>query len=141
MSDEPSQSQQQAELEGWLQWLGDLRNTAAALLRLASAELQLAAGDLRRFLVLSLLVLPVGFLAWLGLALFLCWLVYTASGSMGAAFAGFFMLHFIILLVIQRLLVRYRKSMSLPATRGYLADIVEEFKRAPQRTDTADSDA
>ncbi len=138
MSDEPARSQSQAELEDWLKWFGNLRDAGAALLRLAAAELQLAAGDLRRFLLLSLLVLPVGFLAWLGLALFLSWAVYSASGSLGAGFAGFFLLHFAILLVIRQRLARYRKSMSLPVTRDHLGEIVEELRRAPQRTDTAD---
>jgi uncharacterized membrane protein YqjE len=141
MSDGPTGSQRQVEIEAWLQWLGDLRGAGVALLRLAAAELQLAAGDLRRFLLLSMLALPVGLLAWLGFAVFLCWALYSASGSLGAGFAGFFLLHFIILLVIRRMLSRYWKSMSLPVTREHFADIVEELRRVPQRTDTSNPDA
>lgn len=138
MSEGPDRSRQQVELETWLRWLGDLRDAGSALLRLAAAELQLAAGDLRRFLLLSLLVLPVAFLAWLGFALFLSWAAYSISGSLGAGFAGFFLLHFGILLVIRQLLARYRKSMSLPVTREHLGEILEELQRAPQKTDTPD---
>lgn len=141
MSEDPARSQRQVEFEAWLQWFGDLREVGSALLRLAAAELQLAAGDLRRFLLLSLLVLPMGFLAWLGFALLLSWSLYSVTGSLGAGFAGFFLLHFSILLVIGRLLKRYRKSMSLPLTREHLGGIVEELRRAPQRTGTTDPDA
>lgn len=139
MGDEPEQTRQKLETEAWLRWLNDLRDAGAALLRLLSAELQLAGSDLRRFLLLSLLVLPVGLLAWLGLAVFVSWVVYSLSGdSLGAGFAGFFLLHFGILLVIRRLLTRYRKSLSLPVTRDYMARIVKELRRAPQGSDRAD---
>lgn len=138
MSEEPGRSPQQVELEAWLRWLADLRDAGSALLQLAAAELQLAAGDLRRFLLLSLLVLPTAFLAWLGFALFLSWAAYTVTGSLGAGFAGFFLLHFVILLVIRHLLARYRKSMGMPVTREHLGQILEELRRAPQRTDTSD---
>lgn len=141
MSDGPGRSRQQVELEAWLRWLVDLRDTGSALLQLAAAELQLAASDLRRFILLSLLVLPVALLAWLGLAVFLSWVVYAASGSLGAAFAGFFLLHFGILLVIRHLLARYRKSMGLPVTRQHLGEIVKELRNAPQKPDTSDRGA
>lgn len=138
MSEEPAGSRQQVELEAWLRWLGDLRDAGSALLRLAAAELQLAASDVRRFLLLSLLVLPVAFLAWLGFALFLSWVAYSLTGTLGAAFAGFFLLHFAILVVIRQLLARYRKSMSLPVTREHLGGILKELQSAPQRPDTSD---
>lgn len=138
MSDEPARSQSRVELEDWQKWLENLREAGAALLRLASAELQLAAGDLRRFLLLSLLVLPVAILAWLGFALFLSWVAYSVSGSLGAGFAGFFLLHFFILLAIRQLMVRYRKSLSMPLTREHLGEIMEALQHEPRRADTAD---
>lgn len=138
MNEEPVRPRQQTELEAWLRWLRDLSDAGSALLRLAAAELQLAGGDLRRFILVSLLVLPVGFLAWLGFALLLSWMAYSASGSLGAGYAAFFLLHFALLLWIRRLLARYRKSMSLPVTREHFAIIVKELRRAPQRTGPTD---
>lgn len=138
MSEDPARLRRQAEIDAWLHWLNDLRETGSALLKLFAAELQLASGDLGRFLVLCLLILPLAIFAWIGLALFLCWIVYAVSGSLGAGFASFFVLHFGILLFIGRQLQRYKQSMSLPATRKYLGVIREEFRHESQRPDSPD---
>lgn len=138
MSEEPARPDSRVELEDWQKWVEHLREAGAALLRLASAELQLAAGDLRRFLLLSLLVVPVAILAWLGFALFLSWAAYSVSGSLGAGFAGFFLLHLFMLLAIRQLMLRYRRSLSMPLTREHLGEIMEVLRREPRRTDTAD---
>lgn len=138
MSEDPARLRRQLEIDAWLRWLTDLRDAGSALLRLLAAELQLASSDLKRFLLLSLLVLPMVVLAWLGLALFLSWIVYSLTGSLGGGFAGFFLLHVGILLFIGRQLKRYKRRMSLPETRKYISVITEELQRAPQRTDSPD---
>lgn len=138
MSEDPARLQRQAEIDAWLRWLNDLREAGAALLRLLAAEVQLASGDLGRFVVLCLLILPLALFAWLGLAVFLSWGAFAITGSPGAAFAGFFVLHAGILLIIFRQLKQYRARMSLPATRKYIAAIKEEMRREPQRPDLPD---
>lgn len=138
MSEDPARLRRQLEIDAWLRWLADLRDAGSALLRLLAAELRLASSDLKRFLLLSLLVLPLVVLAWLGLALFLSWIVYALTGSLGGGFAGFFLLHVGILLVIRRQLKRYKQRMSLPETRKYIGVITEELRRAPERTNSPD---
>lgn len=138
MSEDPARLRRQLEIDAWLRWLADLRDAGSALLRLLAAELRLASSDLKRFLLLSLLVLPLVVLAWLGLALFLSWIVYALTGSLGGGFAGFFLLHVGILLFIRRQLKRYKQRMSLPETRKYISVITEELRRAPERTHSPD---
>lgn len=138
MSEDPARLRRQSEIDAWLRWLTDLREAGAALLRLLAAELRLASSDLRRFLLLCLLVLPLTLLTWLGFAVFLSWVVYALSGSLGGGFAGFFLLHVGILLIIRRQLRRYRERMSLPATRKYIGVITEGLRREPQRPDSSD---
>lgn len=138
MSEDPARLKRQQEIDAWLRWLADLRDAGSALLRLLAAELQLATSDLKRFLLLSLLVLPLAVLAWLGLALFLSWIVYVMTGSIGGGFAGFFVLHASLLLLISRQLKRYKQGMTLPETRKYIGVFREELRRAPQGTNSTD---
>ena len=75
MSEDPARLRRQSEIDAWLRWLTDLREAGAALLRLLAAELRLASSDLRRFLLLCLLVLPLVLLTWLGFAVLFSWAV------------------------------------------------------------------
>lgn len=110
-------------------WLIDLGHAAAALLRLAAAELQLAGSDLRRILVLGALMLPLAVFAWIGIAVWLSWVVYSLSGSAGAGLVTFPLIHVLILWFMQRQISRYRESLRLPRTRQHLKEISEVFQR------------
>jgi len=110
-------------------WLNDLGHAAAALLRLAAAELQLAGSDLRRIVVLCVLALPLAVFAWIGLVVWLSWVVYSLSGSAGAGLAAFPLIHVLVLWFMQRQLAKYRESLRMPRTTQHLKEIAEVFQR------------
>lgn len=110
-------------------WLIDLGHTAAALLRLAAAELQLAGSDLRRILVLGIMMLPVAFLGWIGFAVWLSWGVYSLTGWAGAGLLTFPLIHVLLLWIMQHQIRKYGKSLRLPRTAQHLKEISEVFQR------------
>lgn len=121
----------QDELNAWLAWLRQLGALGSALAALASAEIRLAGTDLRRLLLLSLLILPMVIFTWLGLSIFVSWLVFTLSGMAGAGLFAFFAIQACATLYMGLLLKKYRRSLTLPMTRRYLDQIVEDIKHGP----------
>lgn len=121
----------QDELGAWLAWFRQLGALGSALLTLATAEIRLAGGDLRRLLILSLLLLPMIIITWLGLSVFVSWLVYNQSGTAGAGLFTFFAIQAGATLTMWLLFKKYRRSLTLPMTRRYLDEIVEDIKHGP----------
>lgn len=121
--------------EAWMLLLRQLANAGGLLSTLALAELRLAAGDLRRAVLVSLLILPVLLLAWLGTAALLCWAAFTLSGSAVAALAVFVVLQLLALVWLRSLLAAYRRNLTLPATRQQLKLILEDLQGASRRAD------
>ena len=110
-------------------WLVDLGHAAAALLRLAAAELKLAGSDLRRILVLGVLMLPMAFLGWIGFVVWLSWGVYSLTGWVGAGVLTFPLVHALLLWIMQRQIAKYSHSLRLPRTTQHLKEISEVFQR------------
>ncbi len=121
----------QDELSAWLSWLRQLGVLGGALSTLATAEIRLASGDLRRLLLLSLLMLPILVFTWLGLSVFVSWLVFSQSGMAGAGLFTFFAIQAGATMTIALLLKKYSRSLTLPMTRRYLDEIVEDIKHGP----------
>lgn len=121
----------QDELSAWLDWFRQLYALGSALSVLASAEIRLASGDLRRLLVLGLFLFPIILFAWLGLSVFISWLVYTQSGLPGAGFFAFFAVQVVAIVYMRFLFKKYRRSLTLPTTRRYLDEIIEDIRRGP----------
>jgi len=121
----------QDELNAWLAWLQQLTALGTALSALASAEIRLAGGDLRRLLLIVLLLFPVIIFTWLGLSVCISWFVYSVSGFAGAGFFAFFVLQASAAVYIRVLIKRYRRSLTMPMTRKYLAEILEDIKHGP----------
>jgi len=123
--------QAQDELNAWLAWLRQLGALAGALATLATAEIRLAGGDLRRIFLLSLLIFPMVIITWLGLSVFVSWLVYSQSGMPGAGLFTFFAIQAGATCYMGYLFKKYRRSLTLPMTRRYLDEIVEDIKSGP----------
>lgn len=121
----------QDELSAWLAWLRQIGALVSALSTLATAEMRLASVDLRRLLLLSLLLFPMLIITWLGLSVFLSWLVFEQSGMAGAGLFTFFAIQAGTTLIMWRLFRKYRRNLTLPMTRRYLDEIVEDIKHGP----------
>jgi len=121
----------QDELSAWRAWLKQLGALAGALSTLATAEIRLAGGDLRRLVLLSLLLFPMVIFTWLGLSVFVSWLVYSQSGMPGAGLFTFFAGQAGATAYMWFLFKKYRRSLTLPMTRRYLDEIVEDIKSGP----------
>ncbi len=119
----------QDELHAWLTWLKQLGALGGALSTLATAEIRLAAGDLHRLLLVSLLLLPMFIITWLGLSMLVSWLVFTQSTIAGAGLFTFFVMQAGATLYMWTLFKKYRRSLTLPMTRQYLDEIVEDMKK------------
>jgi len=125
-------------LQIWLDWARSLSGLMGSLSRLLNAEVNLAVADLRRLLVVALLMVPLACFAWLGLSVFIAWCIYAVSGWLGLALAGFFLLQCAVLLVLTRLVRSYKKSLSLPHTRQQLQAILRDFEHGPKSADRTD---
>jgi len=125
-----------SETDAWQDWLKDLARVSSTLSQLAAAEMRLAASDLRRYFLLSLLMLPVMLLAWIGFSVLLAWLAYNFSTYPAAGFGTFFLLQLLVLFYMRKLLARYRSSLSLPVTRRQLKLMLEDGGIASGKSDT-----
>ncbi|OFE12407.1 hypothetical protein PHACT_04030 [Pseudohongiella acticola] len=124
-------SEVEDELNAWLAWLRQLGALGGALTVLATAEIRLAGGDLRRLLLLALLFLPIIIFVWLGLSVFLSWLAYSLSGMPGLGFFAFLVMQVGAALYMVFLFRKYRRSLTLPMTRRYLDEIIKDVKHGP----------
>lgn len=121
----------QDELSAWLAWLRQLGSLSSALSVLATAEIRLASGDLRRLFLLVLFIFPILIFAWLGLTVLVSWLVYAQSGMPGAGLFAFFAVQAGAAGYMWFLFKKYRRSLTLPMTRRYLDEIIEDVKHGP----------
>lgn len=121
----------QDELDAWLAWFRQLAALASALSVLATAEVRLASGDLRRLVLLVLFFFPIAIFTWLSLSVCLSWLVYSQSGVSGAGFFTFFAIQASTAIYMWFLFKKYRRSLTLPTTRRYLDEIIEDIKHGP----------
>ncbi len=122
-------------LQIWLDWARSLSELLGSLSRLVNAEVNLAVGDLRRLLVVVLLMVPLACFAWLGLGALFAWSLYAVSGWVGLALSGFFLLQCLALFVLRQLARSYRKSLTLPHTREQLQAILRDFEHGPKSAD------
>lgn len=110
---------------------------AISILKLFRVELSLAAQDTKRILLISLVALPVLFLAWVGLSAMLFWLVYQPTDSIAYGLFAFTALQLLVLVVMQLQIRKYRRSLNLPATRKHVKAFVEGVRHGgTQSTDT-----
>ena len=127
--------QASAELNAISGWLRQAGETGLDLSLLLGLELRLAAGDLGRMIVLTLLLLPVLLLAWTGLCICLSWLAYLLSGQPIVAFIAFPLLQAAVALFICQRYRQYSKSLSLPRVRQHLHAMINGQEDESRATD------
>lgn len=123
------------ELKAWLDLLQQAAAAGSALSKLAMLELRLALADGRRLILLTLLILPLLVLAWMGLSVLLGWLAYQYSQSVTLGLGMFLAVQLITLATLLAVCRRYRKSLSLPVTRRHLQSYLEGSRNGAQATE------
>lgn len=107
----------QREAEAWLAMGQQALGVGGKFSRLLQVELQLAAADGARLVLLGLLMVPLALLAWVGLSVLLAWLVYDATAHVALGLVGFLGLQLLAMLGLLLLARRYRESLRFPASR------------------------
>jgi len=131
----PNQPADLDELRAWLDWLREASDAGGAVLKLALLELRLALGDGRRLVLLGLLMLPVVMLAWFSFSVLLAWLAYQYGQSVTFGLCAFLAAQLVALGAMWQLRLKYRKSLSLPATRRHLNAFVEGARHGAQEAE------
>ena len=135
MSDEapldPGTDKVKTDLSTSIEWLRRLGVMAAALIRLAIAEISLAKEDAGRLIVSSLLIIPMLVLTWVALSVLAAWIVLTQTASVSLALAAFAAIQLLAVVILLNRIKTYRRSLTLPATRVHILAILEEIRRNP----------
>jgi uncharacterized membrane protein YqjE len=135
MSDEapldPGTDKVKTDLSTSIEWLRSLGVMAAALIRLAIAEISLAKEDAGRLIVSSLLIIPMLVLSWIALTVLAGWIVFSLSASVSLALAAFAAIQLLAVVILLNRIKTYRRSLTLPATRVHILAILEEIRRNP----------
>ena len=135
MSDEapldPGTDKVKTDLSTSIEWLRSLGVMAAALIRLAIAEISLAKEDAGRLIVSSLLIIPMLVLTWVALSVLAAWIVFTQTASVSLALAAFAAIQLLAVVILLNRIKTYRRSLSLPATRVQILAILDEIRRNP----------
>jgi uncharacterized membrane protein YqjE len=135
MSDEapldPGTDRVKSDLGASIEWLRSLGVMAAALIRLAVAEISLAKEDAGRLIVSSLLIIPLLVLTWMALTVLAGWIVFEQTESVSLALAAFAAIQLLAVVILLNRIKTYRRSLTLPATRVQILAILEEIRRNP----------
>lgn len=118
----------QRELQAWLSLVQQVMATGSRFRTVLGLELKLALGDSRRLILVSLAMIPLLLLAWLGLSVLAGWLVYLVSHSVALGLVGFVVVQLVALLWLRRAAKVYGRSLGLPASRRQLQAIMETGK-------------
>jgi len=124
-----------SEIDRWLDWMQQMVALVVALGELASAEGRLALGDVKRLLIASIVLVPFLIFSWLSFGVWMSWLVYSLSGSLGSAFFAFFFLQAAVSGYLLTTIKAYRSTLSLPRTRQHVRELLEDIKRDSSRSD------
>lgn len=108
------------ELKAWLGWVEQAVAAGGTLSRLAVLELRLAVASSGRLVLLGLIILPLVVFAWLGLSILLGWLAYQYGQSVTVGLGTFLGVQLAALVALGWGCRRYRKRMSMSATRRHL---------------------
>lgn len=114
-----------------------IKSFISGFLELVKLEGALAYKSLKSSIVIGLLLLPLSFLTWLGLAIFLSWSVYELTGIALAGFAAFFVLHLLLVFTCLLLLRTYKRRMAFSESRTQLnlavRSVLDELGRASKK--------
>jgi len=133
-TDQTEDLRPQDELKAWVELLQQAVAAGATLSQLAMLELRLALADGGRLVALGLVMLPLALLAWLGLSVLIGWCVFQWAASVALGIGAFLAVQLVTLGILGAACARYRKSLSLPATRRHLRQFMESVKPDAQAT-------
>ena len=131
---DPGTDSAKSDLGASIDWLQSLAVMAAALIRLAIAEISLAKEDAGRLLVSSLLMIPLLMLLWIALTILAGWIVFAQTASVTLALAVFAAIQLLAVIFLLNRIKTYRRSLTLPATREQMLAILDEIRRNPGKT-------
>jgi hypothetical protein len=106
----------QSELQVWLAWLKDATALSGDMLQLLLLEIRLALGNVRRLMLLLLLIWPVLIMAWAGFSVLLSWLAFDSTQSISLGLVVFILIQLVALVAMFQAYRVYRKSLFLPVT-------------------------
>jgi hypothetical protein len=118
-------SAQQREWQAWVALLQQVIATGGKLSTVLSLELRLALADGRRLVMVTLAMIPLLLLMWLGLSVLVGWLVFVQSQSVALGIVGFVLMQLLTQLLLLRAARVYRRSLGLPASRRQLQAMME----------------
>lgn len=121
---DPGTDKVKTDLSASIEWLGSLGVMAAALIRLAIAEISLAKEDAGRLIVSSLLIIPMLVLTRVALSVLAAWIVFTQTASVSLALAAFAAIQLLAVVILLNRNKTYRRSLTLPATRVHILAIL-----------------
>ena len=128
---DPGTDSVKSDLGASIEWLQSLGVMAAALIRLAFAEICLAKEDAGPLIVSSLLIIPLLVLSWIALTVMAAWIVFTQTTSVSLALAVFATIQLFAVIFLLNRIKTYRRSLTLPATREQMLAILDEIRRNP----------
>lgn len=135
----PKQSEQEALAQALTEQLsalsGQTTTAAKELSEIFRLEMQLTVDDTRRLLITWLAIIPAIILAWVSLGGLIAWSIYTVSGSVGWALAGFTLLQFALCATLLSLRKRFRSGIGFRRTKSHARRIIQEVSG-----ETSDSD-
>ena len=108
------------EVENWLRLLSD---SGTSLLRLARAEMMLAATGMPQLIALWLLMVPLILLAWVGFSVLVGWLAWYFSAQVWVGLLAFVLLQLLCCYLVFRRIARIQEEVLFPATRRQLQDL------------------
>lgn len=127
----PGTEREKSDSGASLEWLRSLTVMAAALVRLAMAEIALAREDAGRLLVSSLLIIPLLLLTWIAVTVLAGWIVFAQTASVSIALSVFALMQLLAVVFLLNRIKTYRRNLTLPATRSQIIAILDEIRRSP----------
>ena len=128
---DPGTDRVKSDLGASIQWFRSLGVMAAALIRLAIAEISLAKEDAGRLLISSLLMIPLLVLLWIALTIMAGWIVFVQTASVSLALAVFAVIQLLAVVFLLNRIKTYRRSLTLPANREPMLAILAALRRNP----------
>lgn len=114
-----------------------IRDFISGFLELLKLEGALAVKSIKSSIIIGLLLLPLSFLTWLGLAVLVSWSLYELTGVALVGFATFFVMHLLLVLTCLQMLRTYKRRMMFSESRSQLnlavRSVLDELSRESKK--------
>lgn len=131
------------EVTAWLEYAQQVLSVGITSVQLLHAEMLLAISSAKRLFLITLLMLPVALLAWIGLTLLLAWICHQVTAlyfqqpqlALGVAILVFLLQQLMAVFLLYRITIQYRRNLSLPVTRRHLHEFTEGLRNGTHSTE------